>query len=429
MIRRIQNWHNYLIVLLLFTITINTSVSYVLIAAVFLLWLLDGGYRQKLDVILHDKLALSFLAIFMIYLLGMLWTQDMQDGWKILSKQKMYLFAPLVISFFDRRFARYAIYAFLAAIFISEIYSIYLYAVSGVQMTGSLPSPFMHHMHYSLILAFTFGYLVSEIDFHEIKSRKTIFYLLFAILTLVVLFINKGRIGQVALLPVLFVLAIWKFRLSLVKSIVAVVTGAAILFFAAYHLSDQFKTRVDYAGYEFEKVVGTGKRDSIVCRFEMWGYATALGKENPLIGIGTGDGVCEMERLLGKDGFQDLYQSCGLGLKYMFNPHNNFLFYFMLFGTAGVLLLAGVLLIQFMIAYRVGSPGMMILLVVTVMGMLTASPVSVHVKYIFFYTLMLTMLYLDAKAKQDAQSAELNGNLLHPLFVLQIALMFLVVVA
>ena len=397
---RFQNGHNYLIVLLLFTISVSTGISHVLIVLVALLWFLGGEYRKKADIILHDKLALSFLTIYMLYLIGMVWTQDMEDGWKILLKEKMYLFAPLVISFFDRRFVKYAIYAFLAAIFISEIYSIYLYAVSGVQMTGSLPSPFMHHMHYSLILAFTFGYLVSEIDFHEIKSRKTIFYLLFVLLTLIVLFINKGRIGQVALFPVLFILAIWKFRLSPVKSIVAVATVTAILFFAAYQLSDQFKTRVDYAGYEFDKVVGTGKRDSIACRFEMWRYATEIGKEHPLIGIGTGDGVSEMQRLLGKDGFSDLHRSCGLGLKYMFNPHNNFLFYFMLFGAAGIFLIVGVLLWQFRIAYSVRSPGMMTLLVVTVTGMLTASPVSVHVKYIFFYTMMLTMLYLDAKNEE-----------------------------
>ena len=401
---KLRHAHNYLIVLLLFTITINTAVSYILTILIVLLWIGGGAYRQKIETILHDKLALTFLVLYLLFAAGMLWTQDLDDGWKVLSKQKLYLFAPIVISFFDRRFARYAIYAFLAAVFISEIYSLYLYSVSGVELTGSLPSPFMHHMHYSLILAFTFGYLISEVDFAHLKERKNILYLLFALLTLTVLFINKGRIGQVALLPVLFLLAIVKFRLSFVKSVSAVIISAGVLFFAAYHLSDQFKSRVDNASYEFHEVVGTGKRDSIACRFEMWKYAAQIGASSPIGGVGTGDGVYEMNLLLGEKGFAELHRNCGLGLDYFFNPHNNFVLFFMLFGVMGVVVLAGVLLYQFMLAYRVGSVGMMLLLVVTLTGMMTASPLTAHIKYIFFYTMMMTILWLDAQYHEEKTS-------------------------
>jgi O-antigen ligase len=400
---KFSNLHNYLIVFLLFTMTINASFSYLLTILVALLWIAGGDYRQKLYRMFHDRLALSFLAIFLLYLAGMLWTEDMHHGLKLLSKEKLYLFAPFVISFFDKRYAKYALGAFLAAVFISEIYSLYLYFTGISKTAASWPSPFIHHMHYSLILAFTFGYLISEIDFKNIKNRKMLFYLFFALLTLIVLFVNKGRIGQAAIIPVLFILAIWKFRLSVAKSVAVVAVGGLVLFFTAYHFSDQFKTRMDKASYEFHEVVNTGKRDSIACRFEMWDYALKLGKSNPVAGVGTGDGVYEMNLLLGEEGYRKLYYECGLGLKYVFNPHNNFLFFFMLFGLLGAVVITGVLAYQFWIAYSVHSVGMMLLLTVTVTGMLTASPISVHVKYIFFYTMVLTMLYMDALYREEEQ--------------------------
>jgi len=400
---KINQAHNYFIVLLLFTITISHPLSYALSAIILVLWLVLGDLKQRVKAFFTDKLGLTFLALFMIHLFGLLWTESYHEGLRILSKQKIYLFAPILISFFDRRFVKYALSAFLAAMFISEIYSLYIYLNENIHLIGSLPSPFMHHMYYSLILAFTFGYLISEIDFKHLLKKRELFYLFFALLTLVVLFINKGRIGQMAILPVLFILAIGKFKLSFIKSLVVVSFTSIVLFFAAYNFSEQFKVRFDKASYEFSEVVGTGKRESIACRFEMWDYATKLGSDNLLLGVGTGDSVQEMDYLLGKDGFNKLYSDCGLGLKYEFNPHNNFILFFMLFGIVGVVIIVGVLAYQFNIATKQKSLPMIILLTVTLIGMMTTSLISMHIMYMFFYAFVLSMLYLDSLDSSDAK--------------------------
>ncbi len=396
---KLHNIHNYFIVSLLFAITINHSVSYAITFFILIFWIIGGDFKEKFRVMFTDKLSLTFLALFLVHLVGLFWTESFEEGLKTLSKQKVYLFTPLLISFFDRRFAKYALYAFLAAMFMSEIYSLYLYLGDDIHLVGSLPSPFMHHMHYSLILAFTFGYLVSEIDFKNLMRGWNLFYLFFALLTLVVLFINKGRVGQLALLLVLFILAVGKFRLSFIKSTVAVSLVSLIVFFTAYNFSEQFQSRFDKATYEFSEVVGTDKRDSIACRFEMWDYATKLGYNNPILGVGTGDSNSEMSQLLGNDEYKKLFSDCGLGMRYQFNPHNNFILYFMLFGTMGLLILLFVFIQQFKIAYRQKSLPMTILLAVTIVGMMTAAPITIHIKYMFFYAFVLTMLYMNSQEK------------------------------
>ena len=402
-----ENFHNYLIIALMFAITINSFSTYTFTFLILVYWLSSGNIKEKIKIIFTDKLSITFLIIFAIHLLGLLWSEDIHNGLKILSKQRRYILAPIIISFFDRRLAKYALLALLIAIFISEIYSIYLYHRYGVQILGSLPSPFMHHMHYSLILAFTFGYLVYKIDFKNLNQKINIFYLLFALLTLFVLFINKGRIGQISIVPILFILAVKKFNLSALKSILAVTVTTVLLFFTSYHFSDQFKERIDRAIYEYNKVIGTGKRDSIACRFEFWNYAKELGNNSPLIGIGTGDSIVEMQNLLGKEELKKMYEECGLGMKYQFNPHNNFMLFYMQFGMIGVILLLAVLFAQLKIAQKLNSTPMLILLAVTIMGMFTSSPISMHTKYIYFYTLTLTMLYLDAlqRSPKDQQSS------------------------
>ncbi len=394
-----ENIHNYLIIALLFVITINTFSTFLIAFFILIMWIWGTGYKDKFKIILRDKLSLTFLALFAIHLLGIAWTENYHDGFKILSKQKTYLFAPLLISFMDRRFAKYALLAFLGAMFLSEIYSMYLYLSDDIHIIGSLPSPFMHHMHYSLILAFTFAYLISEINFKGLRERKNLFYLFFAIFTLIVLFVNKGRIGQVAILPLLFILSTWKFRLSFFKSIVTVTLLSIFIFFVAFHLSDNFKDRVERANNEFTNFIGTDKRDSIVCRFEMWHYASTLGKQNPILGIGTGDSIQEMTNLLGEAEFKKLFRECGLGMKYQFNPHNNFVLYFMQFGLVGLALLIFIILFQFKIAYDQNSISMALLLTVTIVGMMSTSLISMHIKYMFFYAFVLTILYLDSFEK------------------------------
>jgi len=389
--------HNYLIVLLLFFITVNTTISFLISFFILLLWFLNGNLKQRLKTILHDKLSLTFLSLFLINLIAILWSEDIHDGLKILSKQKIYLFAPILISFMDKRYIKYALMGLFSSIFISEIYSVYLFISDKKHILESSYSPFMHHMHYSLILAFTFAYMINHIDLKKNGKWLNISYALFSFITIITLFINKGRIGQIAILPLLFILLVKKFKLSYIRSFFTTIFLSIFIFISAYNFSSNFKARVKHAKLELTSYVKENKRDSITCRFEMWRYAIKLGKKDPLIGIGTGDSIYEMTNLLGKKQFNKLFYDCGLDMKYQFNPHNNFVLYFMQFGIIGVILLLFVIIYQFKIASKLHSTDIFLLLTVTLIGMMSTSLISMHIKYMFFYAFTLSLLYLRDK--------------------------------
>lgn len=399
-----------LIVLLLFVMTINSTAAYTASFLILLAWLIPGDLKQRGKALINNDLSLSFLLLFVLHCIGLLWTESWDEGLKILSKQKIYLFAPIVIALLDKRYAQYALTALLSAILISEFHSIYLYYFAGIPIDKySNPSPYMHHMHYSLILSFTFGLMISLINVEKGFTIKNAGYLSFALLTLFVLFMNRGRIGQLSLPAVLFVLAIWKFKVKPLRSIFVVLVSSAILFTAAYNFSEQFKVRIERVTYEFTEVLNTDKRASIVCRFEMWQHATAVGSTNVLTGVGTGDSIVEMKRLMGEDEFAKLFKECNLGITYQFNPHNNFALVYMQFGLLGVAILLTVLFLQIRLAIRQNSIPMGILLAVSITGMLTTSLISMHVKYMFFFALTQSALYVYSRT--DAKTKTSNSGL------------------
>ncbi len=397
------NIENFLIIFIFFFMTINRFATYSFMFIIFFIWFFKDDLKERVKILFHDRLSLIFLTLFLLHIVGLLWTQNIDDGLRVASKMKIYLLATFILTLMDSKCIKYAIISLMSAITLSEIYSIYLYLTQTPAPNDiSFPSPFMHRMHYSLILAFAFGYFSSMIDLKNSKQIKNIIYLLLSSLSLITLFINRGRVGVVALIPIIFILAVQKFKLSILKSLTITIVLFTITITTAYTFSSQFKNRVDNALYEYKEVIGKNKRDSIACRFEMWGYAKELGMQKPIYGVGTGDTIKEMENLLGKDGLDKLYKECGLGIRYEFNPHNNFLLYFMQFGYIGLFILIFTLLLQYKIAFELNSIPMIMLISVTIVGMMTTSLISMHIKYICFYAFSMVLFYLEAKNRVNS---------------------------
>jgi len=392
-----------LILLLSFSITLNTALSYSIMVLIIIFSIANRQSQISLIQLRQNPLALSFLLLFALHLVGLIWTDDINAGLKILSKQKIYLFAILLLVILTRENARQALHTSIAAIIFTALYSLYLHYLSPVPMAGADLSAFMHHMHYSLILCFTFGYLISQLDLEALYKPSNLALIGFALIILLTLFINAGRIGQIALPLVLMILAVGKFKLPFFKSSLLVLVQIALIFGLAYNYSAEFNSRADHAWYEINETIGQDKRDSISCRFEMWGHSIKLGSQQPLIGIGTGDSIQEMRSLLGGQKELDkLYQECGLGIKYQMNPHNNFILIYMQFGLLGLAVLLGVLFLQFRMAISTNSLPLLLLTSVTTIGMTTTSLISMHVKYMFFYAILgalLTIIHTGNKVE------------------------------
>ncbi len=290
---------NYLLVVFAFTFPMDTGKSTFILDIIILLWLIEGQWKRKFEILGSSKPFIYYFVFILFIGLSLLWSDSIYDGfWTHHSHNgvsayiKKYIFGfmlvPIMMTSMREKYKKVLISAFLSAIFISEITSWAVY-MEWIHMKGVLasdPSPFMHHSLYSIFLAITVFVLLTE--FFRIKSIYVRVLIIFFILSaLINLFLNGGRLGQLAFFMALLVYIFMKFRITFKTIIFSIITIVSI-FLLAYKISPTFHLRVNTSIHSLEKI-SQGEFNT------SWGnrvYALIVAKdiviENPIVGVGLG---------------------------------------------------------------------------------------------------------------------------------------------
>jgi len=254
-------------------------------------WIMEGDFGRKLAKIRSEKVVWFLLIFFFINLLSMLWTTDIKEGIYIL---KFYFAITVVfVTFYTSMKERYLlpiIFAFLIAMFISEIvsYGVFLEWWTTKHSSPSMPTPFMHHVPYSIFLVVTIFLLIGQILNRRISLPLRIFEAIFLLSATANLFINGGRTGQLAFIFGLFVF-VWSYFGTKFKYLFITVFVLASLFFAAYRFSPIFQNRVHQAVSDIQKIQNNNLNSSWGSRIAMKIVSFDILKEHPFIGVGVGD--------------------------------------------------------------------------------------------------------------------------------------------
>ena len=254
-------------------------------------WIMEGDFGRKLAKIRSEKVVWFLLIFFFINLLSMLWTTDIKEGIYIL---KFYFAITVVfVTFYTSMKERYLlpiIFAFLIAMFISEIvsYGVFLEWWTTKHSSPSMPTPFMHHVPYSIFLVVTIFLLIGQILNRRISLPLRIFEAIFLLSATANLFINGGRTGQLAFIFGLFVF-VWSYFGTKLKYLFITVFVLASLFFAAYRFSPIFQNRVHQAVSDIQKIQNNNLNSSWGSRIAMKIVSFDILKEHPFIGVGVGD--------------------------------------------------------------------------------------------------------------------------------------------
>lgn len=290
---------NYLLVLFSFTFPLSSKKSTIVILLLTILWFIEGNWKKKFKILIGSKPFLLYFAFIIFIGLSLIWSSTVYGGFDkhypmngLVAYIKMYLqyfmLVPIMMTSMKVTYIKYVISAFLSAMFISELASWGLY-LGWIDIKGRIsgdPSPFMHHSLYSVFLAVTIFILLAE--FEKAKSvLLKISMLVFLVSALVNLFLNGGRLGQLAFFIALMVYIFMKFRVTF-KSIVLALATVSMIFAIAYQVSPIFQKRVNQSIHSLEKISQGNFHSS-------WGsrvYALIIAKdivlENPVLGVGIG---------------------------------------------------------------------------------------------------------------------------------------------
>ncbi len=264
-----------------------------------LLWIVEGDFKKKYLLLSQNKVVLALLAFFAFNVFALFWSDDLVSS--LDSIKKYWYFLPIFVLFtsIKREYIKNILSAFILGMFLSEViaYGVFFELWEFKHATPANPSPFMHHIEYSVFLAFTALVLVNRI-FNEGNLKYKLFYSFFFITISGNLFLAEGRTGQIAFLLGLFVLAMLSFKHKL-KAFVVAMALSTLLVGMAFNFSTTFHDRIIHG------------KDSLIDVIEKENYCTSWGGrvgawiiskdiilEDPLLGIGINDNMKEFHHLI-----------------------------------------------------------------------------------------------------------------------------------
>lgn len=180
----------YFIGLLLMAISLPFS-KFTLSVSQFVLlgnWLWEGNFKAKWVALRSNKLIWAILSIYLLHLIGLLWTSDMAYGFKDIRVKLPLLVLPLIIGtslpMEPKRF-RLLLGLFVLAVFVGTMISMYYYlGFSGVEIYHKRElSRFMSHIRFSLLIVLSVAILLWEAFFSDKKVSLSIKVLCIAMAT------------------------------------------------------------------------------------------------------------------------------------------------------------------------------------------------------------------------------------------------------
>ena len=239
-----------MIVITLYALLLPFSSTFTMHTAPWLLlffWIMENRFEEKMHIIFNSKPILFLLLFFLINILSLLWSDNISHGLKMLKTYFAFLMPFLIIvTSLKKQHISFFIVSFLFAMFISEISSFgVFFEWWNINNTSSHdPSPFINHIHFGIFLVVTSVILLKYIiDPLQSKNLK-LFLSVFLLFTVVVLFINAGRTGQIVFIAGIFVFLISQYGFDWKKISISIIS-LVILFTFAYSMSPVFNKRVN----------------------------------------------------------------------------------------------------------------------------------------------------------------------------------------
>ncbi|HIP55889.1 MAG TPA: hypothetical protein EYG97_02595 [Arcobacter sp.] len=291
---------NYLFIAYAFLLPINSNAVRFIFSIIIILFLLSGNIKEKLFFSLKNKVVISFILFYLLYVFWIIGSTNIDVAISQLKNYRYILYIVIYVAIIRKDFIYKILTGFLLGIFFSEIISylmLFDIKVPYLVYRGiGANVPFMpSYTQYSTVLSISMGILLYGIIMTKQSLWLKLLSVVFFISASSNIFIIQSKLGyalySVSILTVV-TLIIFKYKKYwlLPLSIILIFTG----YYIAYNTSDIFNKRVNGFFNESKSAVesknyhtATGARVG----FNVYGYQ--IIKENFLYGVGTSDHTLE----------------------------------------------------------------------------------------------------------------------------------------
>lgn len=336
----ISQMRNWIFTAICFVLPMKASFIYGLSGLLLLVWVAERRWIEKISEIFRSKLCIAFLAYYCVYLLALMWTEDVAAGWKMVDRQTPLLLFLLFWSSADSRYRERYISAFLAGLIVCAVLAYYnwvqlhwfpdLPAGVRVMKDPNDTAPFVDRIMYAPMLALG-GYFSLRRAVFGVRWHGRILAGLIAAILILNLAISGGRAGMVMFAALVVALVFEKVKAA-GRALLVCTVLLPLAFFALYASNSYFAQRVDRAVVDIQ-TFEQNPNSSLGLRIVYWTTSFKLFLNDPILGVGSGDFTKEYART------KPTYWK---STPDTFNPHNQYL---MTATTTGLLGLAALLAI------------------------------------------------------------------------------------
>ena len=332
-----------LLVLFAFALPLSTSAGSILAILLILAWLTSGRMKEKFSEIVHNPVAIAVLLYIILHILGLLWSDDLNWGLRILKKQWKLLLFPLFLTLVKKEHTKYYMAAFVSAIFLKacKAYLVWL-GIITLPPTSIFTTLGTTHVMYNPMLALACYIILQNLLFGTNTPLTRCLQIALLLFLSCNMFVTVGRTGQVAFFVFLAVaLFQYFYRLSKMKLMAGLIL-LPLLITATYLCSSTFRDRTNLAVTEIQhhesyKITSVGLRVWFVKN------TLLLIKENWLTGTGTGDFPGEYAKI------NKIHSPT---MPDTDNPHNQYLLVISQFGIGGFITLIAIFFSQLVQAFK-----------------------------------------------------------------------------
>lgn len=317
--------------LLAFALPLSTSAVSAVALLILLLWLIEGNFLVKLAETLFTPVAAAVLGYLALLILGLLWTASPADGLSVLQSHWKIALLPVFLTAIRHEQRTFYLSCFIAGMSAAMLltFLVWLGLVQYADVSPTHLTPKTFHVVYNPLLAFAIYLTLHKAVWEEPRRQARAGLFALAGLMSINMFMTEGRTGQAAFFVLLSLFLLQVFSQQRVRAIflLSLLLPAGIA--TGYLASPVFQQRVDLALSE-----ASGFHDnpntSVGLRLQFCRNALVLIREQPCLGVGTGD----FKAAYGLVNQQRSPHSVSTD-----NPHNQYLLSAALLGLPGLLIL------------------------------------------------------------------------------------------
>lgn len=306
-------WANYLLILYAFFLPISNKIATNLFIGVALFTLFGGNLREKFRNAVHDKIVISFLLFYMMYVVWIFGSEHTSTAFFKLKEFKYIIEISLIVYMvLQREFVYRVLGGFIAGMLFSELISYGLFFDLPVSsFFGHIPFITLNTIHpnvpfmgsyttYSICLSLSMSIILYRLLTHQMKNPYTaLLFSLFFITASINIFIVASRVGYLLYATSILFTLLFVFRKYFIKVMFFAAIFISIGYTLAFNYSPFFKDRVLAAFNAFHHSFAsnaTYANEGIRIGYYIYGWEVI--KEHPIFGVGTGDHMAEVVKVI-----------------------------------------------------------------------------------------------------------------------------------